>query len=208
MFTGIIVAQGELKNIENLEGDRIFTFNGEIPLSALTLGASVCHNGTCLTIIEAGQVSGAQNYWKVQISGETITKTTLGDWKIGDKVNLEPSLKIGDELGGHIVSGHVDGVGFIESITNDAESHVIIASAPKELMPLIAKKGSIAFDGISLTVNDVSDTNFTLNIIPHTWAVTNMSQSFIGRKINLEIDPLARYVDRWLSFGNKSNKDK
>lgn len=206
MFTGIIVAKGELLDIENISGDRIMSFEGKINMKDLSLGASLCHNGVCLTIIESKPLENGNSFWKVQVSQETIDKSTFGDLKKADALNLEPSLRIGDELGGHIVSGHVDGVGTIENIEQILDSHKLTIRAPKEMMPYIAKKGSIAIDGISLTVNDVTNELFFINIIPHTWENTNIGSHNIGDKINLEIDPIARYVERWLSFGGKENK--
>lgn len=199
MFTGIIQDIGIVKNIENLSGDRIFTIESHLDADSFYIGASVCHSGCCLTLIEK-QKQGEISHWKVQVSNETINLTTLGDWQIGTKINLEPSLKMGDEIGGHLVTGHVDGKGIISNIESDAESKRITVTVSEELMKFIAKKGSIAIDGVSLTVNEVTNESFCVNIIPHTLEKTTIGSLLLGKIVNLELDPLARYAARWLSF--------
>ena len=155
------------------------------------LGISICCSGVCLTVVEYGN-----EWFAVDVSAETLCCTTLGQWKTGQIVNLERSLKAGDELGGHIVSGHVDGVGKIKAIYPDGDSQRIEVIAENEIIRLVAKKGSIAVDGISLTVNEVKNNFFAINVIPHTQAVTTLGKVNLGYAVNLEVDVLARYVAR------------
>lgn len=199
MFTGIITAIGTLKSISNLAGDRIYEVEGAFNADKIDIGASICHSGACLTVIEKGYCDNGA-WWKVQVSEETIRLTNMGDWKIDTKINLEPSLKMGDELGGHIVTGHVDGIGEVIRLVTENESHVFEIKVPDELSRFIAKKGSVAVNGVSLTVNEVSENSFTINIIPHTMVNTTFGLLNLGTKVNLEVDPLARYAARWLSF--------
>ena len=195
MFTGIIQTMGEIVRIDNDRGDPRFYIRSDIYLTKIDIGASVCHAGCCLTIIEKeGDV------FAVDVSAETLSKTTLGQWEQGSKINLETSLKVGDELGGHIVSGHVDGVAKIQSIKSEGDSHRLIIEAPDDLAKFIAQKGSVALDGISLTVNAVNDNQFGINIIPHTWDVTTLGQKNEGVTLNIEIDLMARYAARLMDY--------
>ena len=162
-------------------------------MERVALGASIACSGCCLTVVGKNRKNFA-----VDVSAETLSKTNLGSWQTGTDINLEPSMKVGDELGGHIVSGHVDGLAIIESITPDGDSHRLKIRAPAELKHFIASKGSVSLDGISLTVNEVDDDVFGINVIPHTWQVTTLRHREPGDLLNLEIDLLARYVARIL----------
>ena len=161
-------------------------------LSTIDMGASISHAGCCLTIVEKGD-----GWFAVEISGETLSLTTLGAWKEGDPINLERAARVGDELGGHIVSGHVDGIGEVVSVESEGGSHRVKVRVPRPLHRFIAPKGSITMDGVSLTVNEVEDDVFGVNLIPHTWDVTTLGRLQPGSKVNLEIDMLARYLARW-----------
>lgn len=194
MFTGIITDQGEVINLIQSEGGRRFRIKTAYDLSTLDLGASIAHAGCCLTVISKDLV---QNSYEVDVSLESLSVTNLEGWQVGTKINLERALKLGDELGGHIVSGHVDGVGEVLSVTQDGDSYRLSLSAPKPLHRYIAPKGSITVDGVSLTVNEVEDQVFGVNLIPHTYAVTTLNQLRPGSRINLEIDLMARYAARW-----------
>ncbi len=195
MFTGIIQTMGEIVRIDNDRGDPRFYIQSSIDLSKIDIGASVCHAGCCLTVIEK------EDYvFAVDVSAETLSKTTLGQWKQGSKINLETSLKVGDELGGHIVSGHVDGIAKIISIAREGDSHRLTIEAPKDLAKFIAQKGSVALDGISLTVNAVNDNQFGINIIPHTWNITTLGKKNEGDMLNIEIDLMARYAARLMDY--------
>ncbi|WGF86801.1 riboflavin synthase [Marinivivus vitaminiproducens] len=198
MFTGIVTDVGRLAAIDDSDGRTLTVSSGYDP-SSLELGASVCHNGVCLTVTEIrpdGHV--------VQASGETLKVTTAGVWQVGDPINLERSLRIGDELGGHIVFGHVDGVGRIAAVEPIAESRRITIEAPVSMHGLLAVKGSVAVDGVSLTINEVSDTGFVVNVIPHTWQHTRFRSLAVGAPVNLEADMLARYVARQLAHAARS----
>jgi riboflavin synthase len=195
MFTGIITGIG---NVLAAEGGR-FTIRSDYPAASIALGASICHDGVCLTVtgIEA---EGAGSRYTLDVSNETLSLTTLGDWRTGRSINLERALKAGDELGGHIVSGHVDGVAQIADIRADGESRRLTFEAPAALAPFIAPKGSVALDGTSLTVNEVDGARFGVNLIPHTLTVTTWGGKKPGDRVNIEIDPLARYVARLLEM--------
>jgi riboflavin synthase len=162
-------------------------------MTNVPMGASIACSGCCLTVI-----SKTQHSFSVDVSAESLSKTNLGSWVKGTKINLESSLKFGDELGGHLVSGHVDGLADMVSISPDGDSYRLKIRAPQNLKHFIAPKGSVALNGISLTVNEVEDDIFGINIIPHTWDVTTMGQAKVGDKINMEVDMLARYVARIL----------
>ncbi|MFN3229141.1 MAG: riboflavin synthase [Asticcacaulis sp.] len=192
MFTGIITDVGTLRDAEVTPGGMAFRVTCGYDLAGLAIGASVAHAGCCLTVIEKDDAG-----YKVEVSNETLSKTTLGQWRDGDRVNLERALKIGDELGGHIVSGHVDGVGHVVSVEGDGDSWRVQIRAPRPLHRYIAPKGSITVDGVSLTVNEVLDDVFGVNLIPHTWTVTTLNRLKAGDPVNLEIDMLARYAARW-----------
>ena len=192
MFTGIVTDVGRLRSVRETNRDLRFEVETAFDLSTVDMGASISHAGCCLTVVEKGD-----NWFAVEISGETLSLTTLGAWKEGDPINLERPARVGDELGGHIVSGHVDGVGETISVEMEGGSHRVRIRAPRPLHRFIAPKGSITVDGVSLTVNDVEDDVFGVNLIPHTWDVTTLGRLAPGAKVNLEIDMLARYLARW-----------
>ncbi|MDD3020714.1 MAG: riboflavin synthase [Alphaproteobacteria bacterium] len=193
MFTGIITAMGTILQVDETRGDKRFVIETPWNMTEVPLGASIACSGCCLTVVEK-----TTNSFTVDVSAESISKTNLGDWKVGSRINLESSLRFGDELGGHLVSGHVDGVAILEKITPEGDSHRLKIRVPKNLKHFIAPKGSVALDGISLTINEVGDDVFGINIIPHTWDVTTLGQRQEGDALNIEIDMLARYVARIL----------
>ncbi len=194
MFTGIVVDVGTVKAQEPRGGDvRIVIGLDRIDPASLRLGDSICVQGCCLTVTELiGRALAAD------VSRETLSLTTLGDLAVGSPVNLEPSLKAGDALGGHLVSGHVDGVAQVASVASDARSTRVKIAAPDQLAKYIARKGSVAIDGVSLTVNEVEGATFGVNLIPHTQEVTTLGRLRAGTRVNLEIDQVARYVERLL----------
>lgn len=199
MFTGIVTDLGRVLSIGQGPDPRI-RIRTRYDLSTVEIGASISCSGCCLTVVDKGEEKG-EGWFAAQASAETFSKTTLGRWRMDSPVNLERALKVGDELGGHIVTGHVDGVGRIVRIVEDGGSHRVTVSIPAALAPFIAAKGSVAVDGVSLTVNAVADqpdgtTHFTLNIIPHTWDVTTFAGLSEGQAVNIEIDTLARYLQR------------
>lgn len=196
MFTGIVSSVGEITKTEQIGGDvRLRVATGNLDLDDVRLGDSIMNNGICLTVVELDQ-----NSFVADLSEETLAVTTAGSWQVGTRINLEKSLTLADRLGGHLVSGHVDGVGEIISRESTARSEWFCVSAPKELAKYIAQKGSITLDGTSLTVNAVCDNEFTLTIIPHTLENTVIGDYQAGTKVNLEIDLLARYVERLQQF--------
>ena len=195
MFTGIITDVGTIKALEQ-EGDLRARISTSYDTAGIDLGASIASDGVCLTVIELGP-----DWYDVQISAETVSKTNIGAWAVGKRVNLERALKVGDELGGHIVSGHVDGVAEVVDITDEGDSTRVTLRAPKDLARFIAPKGSVALNGTSLTVNDVSGCDFGINFIPHTKEVTTWGDVKLGDKVHLEIDTLARYVARLAEAG-------
>ncbi|WP_376875038.1 riboflavin synthase [Albirhodobacter sp. R86504] len=195
MFTGIITDQGEIRSLVQ-SGDLRARIGCHYAMDTVDIGASIACNGCCLTVIAKGA-----DWFDVQISAESVSKTNIADWSEGAILNLERALKLGDELGGHIVSGHVDGVAEIIAIVDEGESTRFTFRAPKTLAKYIAQKGSVALDGTSLTVNEVDGCDFGVNIIPHTKTVTTWGAAKVGQKINLEIDTLARYVARLQEFG-------
>ncbi len=192
MFTGIITDIGRVRSVVETTRDRRYEIETAWDTAGIDLGASISHSGVCLTVVEKTPGSFA-----VEVSGETLSKTTLGAWAAGTKINLERATRAGDELGGHIVSGHVDGLGTVVEITPDGGSHRLTIEAPPPLHRFIATKGSITVDGVSLTVNSVDSRRFGLNIIPHTWRATTLGDLTVGDTVNLEIDMLARYLARW-----------
>ncbi len=192
MFTGIVTDVGRLRAVRETNRDLRFEVETSFDLSTIDMGASISHAGCCLTIVEKGD-----DWFAVEISGETLGLTTLGAWREGDPINLERAARVGDELGGHIVSGHVDGVGEVISVESEGGSHRVKVRVPKPLHRFIAPKGSITVDGVSLTVNEVEDDVFGVNLIPHTWDVTTLGRLKPGSRVNLEIDMLARYLARW-----------
>ena len=200
MFTGLVQEIGEIRAIEprGAPGSadvRLVVGFRDIEPERLPLGASICVDGVCLTVtsLDAGNFAA-------DVSGETLRVTTLGARKVGSRVNLEPSLRAGDSLGGHWVSGHVDGVAEVVSTARDARSLAVTLAAPALLARYIARKGSVTLDGVSLTVNSVEGVNFSINLIPHTLEVTTLGRLEPGVRLNLEIDLLARYVERLNSF--------
>ena len=193
MFTGIVTDVGRIRSVRQTNRDRRYEIETAYDVSSIDLGASISHAGCCLTVVEKGD-----GWFAVEVSGETLSKSTLGDWKEGDRVNLERAAKLGDEMGGHIVSGHVDGVGEVVSVDAEGGSHRVRIRVPRPLHRVIAPKGSITLEGVSLTVNEVEDDVFGVNIIPHTWDVTTLGQLKPGSRVNLEIDMLARYLARWI----------
>ena len=199
MFTGIIQSIGKISQIQPKGGDfRLIIETGKLPLGGAQLGDSIAVSGVCLTAIELGD-----GRFSADVSRETLSRTTLGDLKPGSRVNLELALTPTTRLGGHIVSGHVDGVGEVVRRTADARSVRFVIEAPANLAKYIAEKGSICVDGVSLTVNAVDGKRFDLNIVPHTLAETTIEEYQPGRKVNLEVDLLARYLERLL-LGEKA----
>ena len=203
MFTGLVSDVGHVKSVEDRNGLRRVRVEGVYPTSAIQMGASIQHSGVCLTVVEFGERSGG-SWWVVEAIPETLARTTLGQWQAGSRVNLELSLKLGDELGGHLVYGHVDGLGELSQIRQVGESRVLRVSVPAELSKFFAEKGSVTIDGVSLTVSAVSaakgDAWFEVSLIPHTLSVTTLGGLSQGDKVNLEVDMLARYVARMLEW--------
>ncbi|MGD9663945.1 MAG: riboflavin synthase [Novosphingobium sp.] len=203
MFTGIITAIGTISKVEQ-RGDLHVTIACPFDPDTIAIGASIACSGVCLTVVERGGSKG-DCWFTVDISGESVARTVPSRWSEGQRLNLEPALRIGDELGGHIVTGHVDAVGTVVSALPEGDSTRLTISAPPEMAPYIAPKGSITVDGVSLTVNGVEDqadgsVQFGLNIIPHTGDVTTIGQLGAGDGVNLEIDVLARYLQRMESL--------
>jgi riboflavin synthase len=192
MFTGIVTDVGRVRAVRDTNRDRRFEIETAFDLATVEIGASIAHAGCCLTVVEKGE-----GWFAVEVSGETLDKTTLGDWTEGRRVNLERAARVGDELGGHIVSGHVDGVGEVISVEAEGGSHRVQVRVPRPLHRYVAPKGSITVEGVSLTVNEVEDDVFGVNLIPHTWDVTTLGALAPGVQVNLEIDMLARYLARW-----------
>ena len=197
MFTGIVSDIGTIERVES-EGDTRVRIATSYDPDTIDLGASIACSGVCLTVIDKGT---ADTHWfDVQVSGETIARTARDQWTHGRRLNLERAMKLGDELGGHIVTGHVDGIAEVIGICPEGDSHRIGFAVPAALAPFIAPKGSITIDGVSLTVNAVEDhgdtTHFSVNLIPHTQAVTTLGALAQGQMVNIEIDVLARYLQR------------
>ena len=194
MFTGIITDIGTVRSAEQ-RGDLRLVIETAFDLATVDLGASIACSGVCLTVVDKGL-----DWFAVDVSAETVSRTAIGLWQEGARLNLERALRLGDELGGHLVTGHVDGVGKVLDATPEGDSLRLAIAAPADLGPYIATKGSITIDGVSLTVNDVTDTpdgtRFTVNIIPHTAHHSTFDQVQPGRELNLEIDLLARYLKR------------
>ncbi len=200
MFSGIITDLGRVKAIR-AAGDTRFEFSTGLDTAAIDIGASVCCSGVCLTVIDKGvegNSDGGGNWFAADVSAETMELTILNSWIEGTGVNFERALKMGDELGGHMVSGHVDGIAEVVSVTPEGSSRRIVLKAPGELLKMIAPKGSVVLDGVSLTVNEVEDGHFGINVIPHTLEMTTLGALEPGGRVNLEIDMLARYVARLL----------
>jgi len=195
MFTGIITDIGTVAELEQA-GDLRARIATGYDTSGIDIGASIASDGVCLTVVDLGK-----DWYGVNVSAETVSKSNLGDWAIGSRVNLERALKVGDELGGHIVSGHIDGVAEVISVVDEGDSTRVQLRAPEELARFIAPKGSVALNGTSLTVNEVQGAVLGINFIPHTKAVTTWGDVAFGDRVNLEIDNLARYVARLTEVG-------
>jgi riboflavin synthase len=194
MFTGIITDIGTVTHLQR-QGDTRLHISTAYPVEKIDLGASIACSGVCLTVVGRG-VQDNLGWLAFDASTETLSRTVLVDWTVGTRVNLERALKVGDELGGHIVSGHVDGIAEIIAMRPDGGSMRFDIRLPENLKRYVAEKGSIALDGVSLTVNEVIDDVFGVNIIPHTQAVTTVGSWAVGTKLNVEIDMMARYVAR------------
>lgn len=197
MFTGIVTDMGEVLALEQ-RGDLRARIGTAYDVAGIDIGASVCCDGVCLTVVAKGKAN-ARDWMDFEISAETLGKTNLGGWVVGRRINLERSLKVGDELGGHIVSGHVDGVAEVVGLQPEGDSMRLRFRAPEALAPYIASKGSVALNGTSLTVNEVEGLEFGINLIPHTRAVTTWGQVALGDRVNLEVDTMARYVARYMA---------
>lgn len=194
MFTGIVTDLGRVREVRpppEAAGDTRFVLETAYDTGAIAVGASVACSGCCLTVVDKGP-----GWFAVDVSAESLARTTLGTWKAGTPVNLERSLRLGEEMGGHLVYGHVDGLARIVELAGEGGSWRVLLEAPDGLAHMIAPKGSIALDGVSLTVNEVEGGRFGVNIIPHTAAVTTFGTRRAGESVNLEIDMLARYVAR------------
>ena len=194
MFTGIVSDIGQIVRVDP-RGDTRVRIATAYDTATVDLGASIACSGVCLTVVDKGP-----NWFAVDVSGETISRTATDQWTQGRKFNLERAMKLGDELGGHIVTGHVDGLGTVVAVSEDGGSHRVTIRAGADIAPFIAPKGSVTIDGVSLTVNTVRDVEgeveFGLNIIPHTWAVTTLGTIHVEQSVNIEIDVLARYLQR------------
>lgn len=190
MFTGIITDVGRVRRIEP-KGDLRLELDTAFDTASIDMGASIACSGVCLTVVDKGP-----GWFAVDVSKETMDLTALAAWQVGSPVNLERSLKVGDELGGHIVTGHVDGVARIAAIEQVGDSRKFTFDMPEDLAAFVAKKGSVALNGASLTVNEVADNQFEINIIPHTQERTTFGDAKVGDPVNMEIDVLARYVAR------------
>jgi len=204
MFTGIIQDVGTIRNITHEKQQSHMSFETALDMSNWQLGDSVAVDGCCLTITDFP----AKHQWTATLSLETLKLTTFSDAQVGRKINMEPALHVGDALGGHIVTGHVDGLARVENITNIGEHKAFSFVAPEELARYIVKKGSVTLNGTSLTVNDVDECCFTVNLIPHTLSHTNLGQLQENDPVNIETDMFARYVERIMYFQNKSEETK
>lgn len=193
MFTGIVTDIGQVLALEQ-KGDLRARIGTGYDIAGIDIGASIACDGVCLTVIALG--AAPQNWFDVQISAESVSKTNIGNWALGKRLNLERALKVGDELGGHIVSGHVDGLAEVVGLRREGDSTRVTFRAPHALAGFIAPKGSVALNGTSLTVNEVEGTDFGINFIPHTQVATTWGEVALGDLVNLEIDTMARYVAR------------
>ena len=197
MFTGIIQALGQIRGMQARDGDlRMIVAAGRLDLADVGLGDSIAVSGACLTVVEV-----QRDAFAVDVSRETLDKTILGRLQVGSPVNLEKALRLADRLGGHLVAGHVDGVGQIREVSASGRSQVFAIAAPPDLLRYVAAKGSVCVDGISLTVNALRGDLFMLNLIPHTLAQTTAAQWRPGQSVNLEVDLIARYLERWVATG-------
>jgi riboflavin synthase len=200
MFTGIITDLGTIRSIVP-GGDTKFVVETRYPMAEVAIGASIACSGACLTVVEKSGGAGEGGWFAAMVSAETLARTNLGRWRPGTRINLERALRLGDELGGHMVLGHVDGLARIVGRRPEGDSLRFTFETSAELSRLIAPKGSVALDGVSLTVNEVDGRSFGVNIIPHTQSCTSFGTAEVGEAVNLEIDPLARYVARLLQTG-------
>ncbi|MFZ9967789.1 MAG: riboflavin synthase [Steroidobacteraceae bacterium] len=200
MFTGIVRAIGRVEDVIEAGGDRRISVSAPgLEASSLALGESIAVSGVCLTVTEATSVG-----FMADVSRETLERTTLGRLQAGSPVNLEPALRVGDPLGGHYVTGHVDAVGQVVALSRDARSWRVRVAHPESLARFIASKGSVAVEGVSLTVNEVDAGEFGVNLIPHTWEVTTLGTLAVGTSVNLEVDLVARYLERmWQAGGTR-----
>ncbi len=203
MFTGIVTDIGTVTHVES-PGDTRVVVATAYDTATVDLGASISCSGVCLTVVDKGP-----NWFAVDVSGETISRTAKDQWTEGRKFNLERAMKLGDELGGHIVTGHVDGLGTVVAVSEEGGSHRVTIRAGADIAPFIAPKGSVTVDGVSLTVNTVQDIDgeveFGLNIIPHTWSVTTLGTIHVEQSVNIEIDVLARYLQRMEHYRVKAS---
>ncbi len=198
MFTGLVTDTGTIERVEDRNGLRRLRVQSSYPVEQISMGASIMHSGVCLTVVALGE-RGEGSWFDVETVPETLATTNLGRVDVGGKLNLELSLKLGDELGGHFVFGHVDGVGEVTAIQPEGQSQRVTVRPPVDLMKYFATKGSVAIDGVSLTVARANeDGTFEVAIIPHTWQVTTLGNLQVGNMVNLEIDMLARYVARMI----------
>lgn len=193
MFTGIVTDVGRIARVDDLDVGRRLTIETAYDTAGIDIGASIACNGACLTVVEKDASSFAAD-----VSGETDDKTTSGAWRVGTRINLERALRAADELGGHLVLGHVDGVGQVTGLATEGDNHRLAIEVPAVLKHYIASKGSVTVDGVSLTVNEVDNAVFGVNIIPHTWENTSLSDLAVGSGVNIEVDVIARYVARLL----------
>lgn len=201
MFTGIVTDMGRIAALTQ-RGDLMARIETGYDTEGVDIGASIACDGVCLTVIAKGaEKDSGPNWFEVEISAESVSKTNLDTWALGRTVNLERALRVGDELGGHIVSGHVDGVAVVTGVADEGDSTRVTLEAPAELARFIAPKGSVALNGTSLTVNEVDGASFGINFIPHTKQVTTWGRVAVGDRVNLEIDTLARYVARLAEAG-------
>lgn len=192
MFTGIVTDIGTVESV-NKKGDTRMVIRTVFDTNTMLLGSSIACSGACMTVVDKGD-----GWFSIDVSGESLSRTTMGNWQQGDKVNLERPLRMGDELGGHMLTGHVDGLAVVDEILPVGDSHKLVLAVPKELQYLVAEKGSVALDGVSLTVNGVEGNFFWVNIIPHTWEQTTLGLLGEGNTLNMEVDVMARYIARWM----------
>ena len=203
MFTGIIEQTGKVKSFRKKGNQANLTIQFKENISDLALGESIAINGVCLTVVKSGN-----DYFSADISEETLNRTNLGKLKTSDEINLERALKVGDRLGGHLVSGHIDGAGCISKKIKKGEDILLTIEAPEEIMKYVVGKGSIAVDGISLTVASCNEKSFTVSIIPHTEACTNLKWKKTGDVVNLENDMIGKYVEKFVNLENRNNRGK
>lgn len=197
MFTGIIAHIGTIDSCET-QGDLRLKIASDMKADSLKPGESIACNGACLTIINKGFLASGKSYFTASLSEETVSRTVPGQWEKGRRANLERALKLGDTLDGHMVSGHIDGLGTLRAVTPTGDSHIMEIEIPENLSRLVAEKGSVTLDGVSLTVNQIQGNRIWVNIIPYTWTATTLADRQAGDRVNIEIDMIARYVARLL----------